>query len=265
MKHLTDEQIALHCSGDAGDSVEINRHLGECSECRESFEQLKAVLAFIHSAPVPEPHENFEQEMWLKVQGRLPQGQLPQEKPTVRQRLFFLHFTPAKWAGVTAMAVLLLAAFIAGRFWPRGSDQVNPGPSAQIDPQRVVLVAVGDHLERSQMLLIEIMHTDAARGLDLSREQAQARDLLDSNRLYRLSAQEKSDPGVERMLDQLEPVLAEIANAPRDLSRKDLREIQDQVQSQGLLFKIRVISSTIGTKIRQEEPASTQYSGNRRL
>ena len=260
MNHLTDEQIALHCSGDAGNGAEINQHLGECSECRESFEQLKAILAFIHSTPVPEPHENFEREMWLKVQDRLPYV-----KPTLRQRLFPLHFSPAKWASAMAVAVLILAAFVAGRFWPRGSDRVVPAASAQIDPQRVVLVAVGDHLERSQMLLIEIMHTDATRGLDLSREQAQARDLLDSNRLYRLSAQEKSDPGVERMLGQLEPVLAEIANAPRDFSRKDLREIQAQVQSQGLLFKIRVVGSAIGSKIRQEETTSTQYSGNQRL
>lgn len=157
--------------------------------------------------------------------------------------------------------MLVLAAFIAGRFWPSGSEKTNSIQSAQIDPQRVVLVAVGDHLERSQMLLVEIMHTDSKSGVELSREQAQARDLLDANHLYRLSASKQSDPSVQAMLDQLERVLAEIANAPRDLSQNDLREIQDQVQSQGLLFKIRVI----GSKVRQEEMSSRKYSENQRL
>jgi hypothetical protein len=160
-----------------------------------------------------------------------------------------------------AVAVLVLTAFVAGRFWPRDSQRPDQVQSAQVDPQRVVLVAVGDHLERSQMLLIEIMHTDARSSLDLSHEQARARDLLDTNRLYRLSAQKTGDRSVEGMLDQLERVLAEIANAPSTLTEKDLQEIQNQVQSQGLLFKIRVI----GSKVRQEETPSHQYSANQRL
>ena len=57
------------------------------------------------------------------------------------------------------MALLLAAAFLAGRFWPRPGQQVAQQP-AQVNPQRIVLVAVGDHLERSQMLLLEIMHND---------------------------------------------------------------------------------------------------------
>jgi hypothetical protein len=256
MKHLTEEQIVMHCFGDAEHSTEIDQHLHACSECREIFNQVKAMLASIEPTPVPEPQENLEQKIWLKLQDRLPK-----RRPSILQRIFSPHFLQARWATAGAMAVLVLAAFIAGRFWPRGPEKTNSIEAAQLDPQRVVLVAVGDHLERSQMLLVEIMHTDAKSGIDLSREQAQARDLLDANHLYRLSAGKKGDPSVEAMLDQLERVLAEIANAPRDLGQNDLREIQAQVQSQGLLFKIRVI----GSKVRQEEISSRKYSENQRL
>jgi hypothetical protein len=256
MKHLTEEQIVLHCFGDAEHSAVIDQHLGECPECRETFNQVKAMLASIEPTPVPEPHASLEQKIWLKLHERLPKS-----RPGILQRIFSPRFPQAKWATVGAMAVLVLAAFLAGRFWPRGPEKTNSIQSAQIDPQRVVLVAVGDHLERSQMLLVEIMHTDAKSGSDLVREQAQARDLLDANHLYRLSSLKSADPGVEAMLDQLERVLAEIANAPSDLSQNDLREIQDQVQSQGLLFKIRVI----GSKVRQEETSSRKYSENQRL
>jgi hypothetical protein len=258
MKHLTEEQIVLHCFGDAENGTQINQHLSECSECREAFDQVKAMLVSIEPTPVPEPHETLEQKMWLKLRDRLPG-----KKPGILQGIFSLRFPKpfpqTKWAA--AMAVLVLAAFVAGRFWPRNSEKPNSVQSAQIDPQRVVLVAVGDHLERSQMLLVEIMHTDSKSSTDFSLEQAQARDLLDANHLYRLSAQKQGDPGVEGMLDQLDRVLAEIANAPHDLTQRDLQEIQDQVQSQGLLFKIRVI----GSRVRQEERPSHQYSENQRL
>ena len=261
MKHLTEEQIVLHCFGDAEHSAEIDQHLNECLECRETFSQVKAMLASIEPTSVPEPHESLEEKIWLKLQDRLPK-----RRSGILQRIFSPVFTERsfaqrKWATAGAMVVLLLAAFITGRFWPRGPEKTNSIESAQIDPQRVVLVAVGDHLERSQMLLVEIMHTDAKSGIDLSREQAQARDLLDANHLYRLSTGKQGDPSVEAMLDQLERVLAEIANAPHDLSPRDLQEIQNQVQSQGLLFKIRVI----GSKVRQEETPSRKYSENQRL
>ncbi len=263
MKHLTEEQIILHCFSDAENVAEINQHLGECSECREAFDQVKAMLASIEPTPVPAPHASLEQKIWLKLQDRLPpktQGILPD----LFSQRFLRPFLQAKWAAGAAMAVLVLAAFVAGRFWPRDSEKLGsaqPAQAAQMDPQRVVLVAVGDHLERSQMLLVEIMHTDTQNDIALSREQAQARDLLDANHLYRLSAQKQGDPSVAGMLDQLDRVLAEIANAPRDLNQKDLQEIQDQVRSQGLLFKIRVI----GSKVRQEENPSRQYSENQRL
>jgi hypothetical protein len=256
MKHLTEEQIVLHCFGDAEHGAEIDQHLDACPECRESFEQVKALLASIEPTPVAEPHESLEQKMWLRLRDRLPE-----RKAGIRSKIFAPRLALAKWATAGAMAVLVLAAFLAGRFWPRSVEKPGLTQSAQIDPQRVVLVAVGDHLERSQMLLVELMHTDSKRGVDLSREQAQARDLLDANHLYRLSAGKQSDPSVQAMLDQLERVLAEIANAPRDLSQNDLREIQDQVQSQGLLFKIRVV----GSKVRQEEMSSQKYTENQRL
>jgi hypothetical protein len=250
MKHLTEKEIVLHCFGDAEHGTEIDQHLNACPECRETFEQVKALLASIEPTSVPEPHEALEQKMWLRLRDRLQE-----------RRGGFLSTIFAKWATAGAMAVVVLAAFLAGRFWPRGVEKAIPAQSAQIDPQRVVLVAVGDHLERSQMLLVEIMHSDAKNSVDLSHEQAQARDLLDANHLYRLSAGKQGDPSVQAMLDQLERVLAEIANAPRDLSQNDLREIQDQVQSQGLLFKIRVV----GSKVRQEEMSSRKYSENQRL
>lgn len=246
MNHLSEEQIVLHYYGDAEGTAEIERHLAVCPECRAEFARVQSTLRQIEPVEVPEPSPGFEEKTWLTLRDRLP------EKGGFFRRLFFPQaFGPhQKWALAGAMAVLLAVAFLAGRFWPRPSQQVAQQPS-QVNPQRVVLVAVGDHLERSQMLLLEIMHNDDTGHIDFSAEQQLARDLLDDNHLYRVSAQQTGDPQVARLLDDLGRVLAEIANGPAEVSSGDLQQVRHTIQSEGLLFKVRVIESEVNSRARR--------------
>src|SRR5882724_5505315 len=243
MNHLSEEQIVLHYYGDAENSGEIERHLAGCSECRAQFAQVQSLLQQIEPAEVPELAAGFEEKTWLNLRDRLPE----------KRKGFLPQLFSQKWALVGVMALLLLAAFLTGRWWPRSPDNNAGMNSSDVNPQRVVLVTVGDHLERSQMLLVEVMNADARGPIDLSSEQAQARDLLDANYLYRVSAQRTGDPQVTRVLDELGRVLTEIANGPSELSAQDLKEIRRRIQSEGLLFKIRVVGSQVDSKVRGQE------------
>jgi hypothetical protein len=250
MNHLSEEQIVLHYYGDAEEATEIERHLAACAECRAEFVRVQSMLRQIEPLEVPEPPATFEEKAWLNLRDRLP------EKGGFFRRLFKLQAGPQqKWAFAGVMALLLAAAFMAGRFWPRPEQQIAHKPEPA-NPQRVVLVAVGDHLERSQMLLVEIMNADAKGRIDFSSEQAEARDLLDSNHLYRVSAQQAGDPQVARLLDQLGRVLAEIANGPSEVSPQDLQQVRHSIQSEGLLFKVRVVGSEVNSRVRRPEPGS---------
>ena len=245
MNHLSEEQIILHYFGDAERAEEIRSHLAQCQACKAEFERVQLLLSQIEPTEVPEPASFFEEKMWLILRDRVPE-----KRSGFRQWLQELK-NPKRWAVAGTAILLLAAAFTLGRFWPRPPVNTALKPN----PQRVVLVAVGDHLERSQMLLVEIMNTDAGSGqaLDFSGEQQQARDLLDANHLYRLSAQHVGDPQVARVLDDLGRVLAEIANSPTELSPGDLKEIRARIQSQELLFKIKVIGAQVDSKVRQQE------------
>jgi hypothetical protein len=164
--------------------------------------------------------------------------------------------SPKQWALAGSMVALLVAAFVAGRFWPR---PVPPGVApnvARVNPQQVVLVAVGGHLERSEMLLVEIMNSDASAPLDFSAEQGRARDLLDANHLYRVSAQQAGDPKIARLLDELGRVLAEVANGPKEMSPGDLKEIRQRIESEGLLFKVRVVGSDVNSRVRRQQQSA---------
>lgn len=252
MNHLSEEQIVLHYYGDAEEAAEVERHLAACAECRTEFARVRSMLRQIEPLEVPEPLPGFEQKTWLNVRDHLP------EKGGFFRRVFFSRtFGQQKWAFAGVMALLLAAAFMAGRFWPRTEQPTTAQQApASANPQRVVLVAVGDHLERSQMLLVEIMNADAKGPIDLSSEQAEARDLLDSNHLYRVSAQQTGDPQVARLLDQLGRVLAEIANGPKEISPGDLQQVRHMIQSEGLLFKVRVVGSEVNSRVRRPEQVS---------
>ncbi|HWS16900.1 MAG TPA: zf-HC2 domain-containing protein [Candidatus Elarobacter sp.] len=254
MNHLSEEQIVLHYYGDAEEAAEVERHLAACPDCRAEFSRVQSTLRQIEPLEVPEPATGFEEKTWLNLRDSLP------EKGGFLGKIFG---SQQKWALAGAMVLLLATAFLAGRFWPRPVQQIAQQP-AQVNPQRIVLVAVGDHLERSQMLLVEIMNTDAKDPINFSSEQAEARDLLDSNHLYRVSAQQSGDPQVARLLDQLGRVLAEIANGPAEVSAGDLEQVRHTIQSEGLLFKVRVVGSEVNSRARRPEQLSGS-SVNQRL
>jgi hypothetical protein len=253
MKHISEEQIVLHYYGDAEDSAGVEQHLGECAACRAEFERVQSMLQHIEPIEIPEPSAAFEEKTWLNVRDRLP------EKHLWRAWLQ----SPKQWALAGSMFVLLVAAFVAGRFWPRPVQPVTPPNIAHINPQQVVLVAVGGHLQRSEMLLVEIMNSDANTPLDFSAEQGRARDLLDANHLYRVSAQQAGDPKVARLLDELGRVLAEVANGPKEMSPDDLKEIRGRIDSEGLLFKVRVVGSDVNSRVRRQEQSAGANSFQR--
>jgi hypothetical protein len=118
--------------------------------------------------------------------------------------------------------------------------------------ERILLVAVGEHLEKSQMLLVELAHADAEAPADVSGRAAQ---LVAANRLYRQSALRAGEAGVADVLDELERFLVEVANAPTPLSADEVRELNQRIEARGLLFKVRVVGSRLREPARKPSRA----------
>jgi hypothetical protein len=156
-----------------------------------------------------------------------------------------------------AMAALLVAAFLAGRVSQR---RQIAGLSAPVR-ERIMLVAVGDHLERSQMILAELVNNESKGPVDISDEQQRAEDLVGENRLYRQAAFKAGDRAVSSVLDELERVLLEIAHSPSKLDSAEFDEIRQRIESEGILFKIRVVS----TNLREREMPTPSGKGGRSL
>jgi hypothetical protein len=250
--HLSEEQFVLYYYGEEtpGAQEGVEAHLGECETCRTTYQTLQRVLNSVDSLPVPERAAEYESQVWRAVEGRLPR----------RRSLVSRWFGWRPMAVAFAMAALVTGAFLAGRgSWPLGLSA--PKKVAQIAAagengavrERVLLVAVGDHLERSQTILVELANAGAPKNgqLDISYEQHAAEDLLESNRLYRQTASSTGDAGTAAMLEELERVLLEIAHSPSAVSEKQLDELRKQIEDRGIIFKVKVF----GKQVEQREAA----------
>jgi hypothetical protein len=244
-KHASEEDLILHYYGETDHQAPIDRHLASCPACRLEFERLKHVLALVDAdglGPADAPGPAFEREVWARLEPQLP-----------RPRTWLSRwFGRPSWAWAGGLAGLVLVAFLAGRF---SSDiaPATPAPAA-VGPdvaERVLVVAVVDHLDRSQMVLLELLNGDLTEGADLAREQSQARDLVAANRLYRQTAVSAGDDRTSDVLDELERALLEIANTPQGATRDDFEALRARIAARGVLFKVRVIHSEMLERERQ--------------
>lgn len=252
MTHPSEEQLIAYHYGDLPETQEraaIDRHLAACDACRTSYEALQRVLTAVEAAPVPERDTSYGSRVWQRISPQLDQ----------RERLdWHAWLVPRRWVAVGAMAALVFAAFLAGRFWPRPTQQESAGPISVEVRERILMVAVGDHLDRAQMVLVELVNAEgqAKGGVDISAEQQRAQDLVEANRLYRQTATRTGDSTLVDVLDELERVLVEIAHSPAQLSSAQLNEIQQRIEARGILFKVRVI----GSDVREREKSAGQIA-----
>jgi hypothetical protein len=243
MNHLSEEQLILHYYGEADEAATAGeradeRHLAECSECRAHYAALQRVLNTVDSLPVPEPSAGYGEQVWQRIEQRI----------AGRRRSRWTLPRPWRWAAAAAaFAALMVTAFLAGRFYPRPQPAQMAAADAQ-PGERVLLVAVGDYLERSQMVLIELTNASPKGSLDISAEQERASDLVTETRLYRQSAARAGDARITGVLDELERVLVDITHAPSSMTPLQLEELRQRLEAEGILFKIRVL----GTNVRNQ-------------
>lgn len=226
-QHLTEEQLILSYYGEPAESG-LEDHLAACAACREEYRRLQLVLNSVES-PVPERSPDYEAQVWKKL------------APSIAGRRRWSWLRQERWLPLTAVAGLIFAAFMAGRY-----TQPLPAPQTASTPQvreRILVVAVGDHLETSQMVLAEIVNLPDEDEVDFSTEKELADTLVNANRLYRQTAVANGNTGMASVLDDLEPILVEIARGPEKLTGHELEALRQRIESQGLLFKIRVIGS----------------------
>ncbi len=249
MTHLDDDALVLLHYGD-GDARGAE-HVRVCAECRERLSGLANLLATVVAEPAPERRADYAATVWSRIEPRLQSAPAPP--------LAFRVVAAMPWrrvAGFATLAASLALAFLLGRQFP------GPAPTA-LTPEvreRILLVAVGDHLERSQVVLIELATAPTDGPLDVSAERASANDLVSTNRLIRQTVARAGEPALAAVLEELERVLIEVAAGPDRLTPAALGELQRRIESRGLLFKIRVVGSQVRAREKARLPSAARAS-----
>ena len=250
--HLTQDDLVLHYYGELGDAHERQAaaHLSSCSDCRHAFTRLQRVLQAVdESALAPDLPDGFERTVWARLE--------PSLQPR-RRGWFSFVLSPAALALAAVVVVLVGAAFFAGRLSSPAGTGSDPSIAAKEIRERILLVDLGEHLDRSQMVLVELITKDDT--VDVRGERAQAEQLLAANRLYRETAAAAGETAYGDLLDELERVLVEVAAAPDHLSEQELNDMKRQIEAKGLLFRVRIVS----TRIRDRQQESIERRAGQR-
>jgi hypothetical protein len=246
MKHLNEQELIeqYYKQGKAG----ARRHLEACAECSEDYAAFKSDLDAMQSAELPARDAAYGERVWGSIAPFLPVYE-------ARKRSWLRG---GAWRGLgyaSACAVLVAGAFIAGRMWEhkqiRTTADAIPAaiPQKAAPPQkRLVVVVLSDHLDRSERLLVELKHADTGSEEMVSPLRDEARSLLAANRVCRQNAEKNDDPALTAALDRLDHLLVELANQKGELNAAVLARLQDEMNSDSLLFEVRVLRSRIPDK-----------------
>jgi hypothetical protein len=250
--HLSEEELVEHYYGEDRQDARVERHLRACPTCAREYSALQKDLGGVKALVPPSRGETYGEEVWQSIRGSLQVYEAPRSRWQG-----FRAWRPMVFA--TGFTLLMFAAFVGGRVWQQRRQvqtvAVAGDPQAR---QRVVVLVLGDHLDRSERLLVELNHADEMGAAAALPMQEEARELLAANRLVRQSARLSGDLALDAALDRLERLLVEVANEPDGLSDADLKRLREEMNTDGLLFDVRVLRSRV---MEQQSNAATGLKG----
>ena len=242
MKHLTEEEMIVEVYGEGENTAAVRRHLEACATCAEAFAELQRDLAEVDRLVAPARDAHYGERVWAAIADSLPV--YASEKRRWWQSGLYKGLSYA-----AAAALLVGCAFYAGRVWEQQKQPrvttAKQAPAPQQAKQPIVVVVLDDHLDRSERFLVELKHADIENTAMVSPMRDEAKDLLAANRVCRKNAAQTSDLELTTALDHLDRLLTEAANEPGGLNAQTIAKLQDEMNSDGLLFEVRVLRSRI--------------------
>jgi hypothetical protein len=236
--HPPDEDLMLVYYNEPSLGPDVRSHVAQCEVCQSQLQALRRVLDACDDYEAPARAGNYEMAVWAKLREQIV--------PVPRARRW--------WQWPPAIAAVLAIVFAAGmcveklRRKPAPSSGVVATSTSPQSRERILLVALSDHLDRSQFVLAELVNARPLRNTDISGEQQRAEDLVPENRLLRQTALNRGDTANANLLADLERLLLDVAHSPAHISSPELRQIQERIEDQGLLFKVRIIETNLRKK-----------------
>jgi hypothetical protein len=252
MPTIAEEDLVLYRYQelDPARAAEVRAALDADPALAARYRALERTLAAVDLMPSPAPAPDLGERVWARVEARLDE---PRAVP--------LAFGRGPWLAFAAAAGLAALVVVSSGVRPTAPEAAAPVADAvAFTPQareRVLLTRVAHHLDGSQRLLASVSNTEPTRA-DLAEARAWAERALSANRIYRTAAAGAGETRMVALLDAMEPLLIEIANAPETLTAGELAFLQQRIEDADLLFRMRSAQKRIETRANQPSTKTVQ-------
>ena len=246
MWHPGEDELIEHLvgDGDAAGRRKIDAHLLTCADCRRVGDEITGALTLVDTS-VPEPPAGFERVMWARVQ----EGIARDARPT--------FWSWRQWVPAGALAAMALVGISLANQTGTPADPTQTGPetlpmeaAAQTDSDmrdRVLYTALDSHFQQTEMLLVELRNAPDRDSFDY--EQVTADELVSAGRLYRQTAEFAGRHRLVQVLDELEPLLVEVARSPERWQTQKSAWLRSKIEDDALLFKVRAAGSDVRERV----------------
>ena len=221
----------------------MDEHLAGCAACRAVLDELRRVSVRARGLRDRDP----DADLWPAIARKIGHPEAAEDDPTdelaARRRKRIGFDRRWLWPGAAAAAVLVLGIGI-GRFTAPGPERLPtarveapaPGTPLTADPYRMAAV---QHLSRTETLLTTF-RADARQGAADPQASAWADDLLTRTRLL-LDSPAADDPKLRALLQDLELVLVQIAQLPRQSPEAEVDLAERAIERSRVLPRMRTL------------------------
>jgi hypothetical protein len=246
---LQDEVLQAWLDGELSprEAAAVRSHLTDCPICEALARAAQRALSLAGNAwqrelEIPVPTARLRD----RIEGALA-------SPPAIDRRPWPHIVFAQWRiGVAFVALAVMMAALATAF-----QSITPAPVAKVArlaapdtisrnlrsvrPRATVLESeTNKHFGQAQLLLRSIRNAEAGTVSDLAYERDLSRELLSRNRLLRRRAEQKDLTRAEKLLNDVEPLLLDIANLPDRPEPDDMRSLKDMISSQQIIAELQL-------------------------
>ena len=242
------EDIVLLLYGELTDKdkSEVMEHIKGCPECAKEWESTKGVFAVLDETKEESAPEADWERCWGAIQTDIAEGERGEKsrsKIRERERRFFMR---PGWiyAAASVVVIFILGVFI-GRFWMTSDVQTAAGVYGAKAPgsSEYIKQSLHEHFETLKPMLVSYANYSAEENgremMTLDKEIV--KNLLIQNYLLKKLVIE-SDPSAAELLDDLDLVLREIKNMPRD-DTWATSQVKELIQERDILFKMDILKT----------------------
>lgn len=245
----------------------FDAHINECTGCAGEFREMSALLGVTDRRRRPEMSDAY----WDAYLPRL------QEKIDAMEQNNWLNRFPGwirggvKWMQVNlsfdvrwvlypaAAAFLVIAGIAIGRFLYLGGGQqlldsavstvskVNPAVAEHFESLRPVLIDYSNYSAPSQPVLQTGGGQDMDTGSVIMADKNAIQKLVLENHLLKQMVARSDDPALKKLMEKIQLVLMEIANASQDDPQEEnITFIQQLLEQNDILLKMNVYRKSTG-------------------